>query len=675
MFNSPSQHETIDIKLVDDKPLPEKLKYILDEVERCKTEKSKNLNFKTTDDSETKLDEYNLYQIPFDTFDDLNLIEEIDLTSNKLRIIPSIFLKFPNLKILLLNRNEIETAPSNFICQLINLEELNLRFNNLNQWPSNINKLMKLKKLNLGYNKLKEVSFGFFENLKKNEVLINLEELDLSSNYMTQFPTRLTRFTKLKNLQLNNNELKTISNSISNLKLIEDLGISKCSLNEFPISILELKNLKKLNLVSNENLKSIPNLISTKLLNLEQIDVSRSDLLEINSLFKIKSLIILNSTLNKIVEIPDDLSSMSNLTHLDLSKNQIKEIPDSFQNLKNLKYLNMSNNQIKKISQKFENLENLIELKLFNNEIDTIETIKKFKNLEILEVGFNKIKNIDFISNLKNLKILKVENNEIKEIPKDFNEISNLELLDFQKNILEQVPDSLFEIKSLKYLNFDHNLIQNISKSIENLSDLNYFSIKSNELETIPKEMISLSKLEFINISQNSPKLLDLDDVFIQNWEKNQNVKFSNSFESPNQIIDGLFLGSYISASNRRNLKELGITHILNVAKECVALYPNDFTYLSIPMSDSSATNLKDHFPKCFEFMDLAFEKKGCILVHCVAGVSRSASTVIAYIMTTKEERYDKVYEFVHSKRSLIQPNPSFGKQLRQYDKELILKQ
>jgi protein-tyrosine phosphatase len=101
-------------------------------------------------------------------------------------------------------------------------------------------------------------------------------------------------------------------------------------------------------------------------------------------------------------------------------------------------------------------------------------------------------------------------------------------------------------------------------------------------------------------------------------------------------------------------------------------------------MSDSSATNLRDHFPKCFDFMDSCFENKGNVLVHwwvfeilifSVAGVSRSASTVIAYLMNKKEERYDKVFELVHSKRNVIMPNPSFGKQLRQYDKELIIQQ
>jgi hypothetical protein len=63
------------------------------------------------------------------------------------------------------------------------------------------------------------------------------------------------------------------------------------------------------------------------------------------------------------------------------------------------------------------------------------------------------------------------------------------------------------------------------------------------------------------------------------------------------------------------------------------------------------------------------------LFIFSVAGVSRSASTVIAYLMNRKEERYDKVFELVHSKRNVIMPNPSFGKQLRQYDKELIIQQ
>jgi len=44
-------------------------------------------------------------------------------------------------------------------------------------------------------------------------------------------------------------------------------------------------------------------------------------------------------------------------------------------------------------------------------------------------------------------------------------------------------------------------------------------------------------------------------------------LKYKRTDSIPNKIIDGLFLGSIGAACSRDKLKEIGITHILCVAK------------------------------------------------------------------------------------------------------------
>lgn len=55
-------------------------------------------------------------------------------------------------------------------------------------------------------------------------------------------------------------------------------------------------------------------------------------------------------------------------------------------------------------------------------------------------------------------------------------------------------------------------------------------------------------------------------------------------------------------------------------------------------------------------------------LVHCKMGVSRSASTVIAYAMKEFGWSLEKAYNFVKQKRSVTRPNPSFMRQLAEYE-------
>lgn len=49
-------------------------------------------------------------------------------------------------------------------------------------------------------------------------------------------------------------------------------------------------------------------------------------------------------------------------------------------------------------------------------------------------------------------------------------------------------------------------------------------------------------------------------------------------------------------------------------------------------------------------------------------GVSRSASTVIAYAMKEYGWSLEKAYSFVKQKRNIAQPNPAFMKQLAEYE-------
>ena len=55
-----------------------------------------------------------------------------------------------------------------------------------------------------------------------------------------------------------------------------------------------------------------------------------------------------------------------------------------------------------------------------------------------------------------------------------------------------------------------------------------------------------------------------------------------------------------------------------------------------------------------------------------MAGVSRSATIVIAYLMWTQHLKYKEALEKVKEKRPLVGPNEGFEKQLEMFEKYLI---
>jgi protein-tyrosine phosphatase len=69
-----------------------------------------------------------------------------------------------------------------------------------------------------------------------------------------------------------------------------------------------------------------------------------------------------------------------------------------------------------------------------------------------------------------------------------------------------------------------------------------------------------------------------------------------------------------------------------------------------------------------YNFMDEALRSGGKVLVHCMAGISRSTSVLAYYLMKKNFDNYDTVIDYVRSKRPIINPNLSFRLQLNSYD-------
>jgi len=57
-------------------------------------------------------------------------------------------------------------------------------------------------------------------------------------------------------------------------------------------------------------------------------------------------------------------------------------------------------------------------------------------------------------------------------------------------------------------------------------------------------------------------------------------------------------------------------------------------------------------------------------MVHCLAGVSRSVSLVLAYLIKHKGLTYNKAYDYVKAKRKIIHPNDGFIEALKKLENE-----
>ncbi|KAM8798200.1 dual specificity protein phosphatase 15 [Eudromia elegans] len=132
------------------------------------------------------------------------------------------------------------------------------------------------------------------------------------------------------------------------------------------------------------------------------------------------------------------------------------------------------------------------------------------------------------------------------------------------------------------------------------------------------------------------------------------------------RVLPGLYLGSFIDAKDMEQLSRNGITHIVSIHEAPQPLL-QDITYLRIPLPDTPEANIKKHFRECIGFIHQCRLRGGSCLVHCLAGISRSTTVVVAYVMAVTELSCAEVLAAVRTVRPMANPNPGFRRQLEEF--------
>ncbi|XP_064628774.1 dual specificity protein phosphatase 14-like [Lineus longissimus] len=145
---------------------------------------------------------------------------------------------------------------------------------------------------------------------------------------------------------------------------------------------------------------------------------------------------------------------------------------------------------------------------------------------------------------------------------------------------------------------------------------------------------------------------------------------YQGAFGQIAQINDHLFLCG-VMARKMDRLRQLGITSVINCTIEIANIKCHDIECVQIQVDDLPTASLGPYFDRCADKIHQVRRRGGKTLVHCVAGVSRSASLVMAYLMKYQGMNLREAYYYTKARRSVIRPNVGFWKQLIDFEKRL----
>jgi protein phosphatase slingshot len=192
---------------------------------------------------------------------------------------------------------------------------------------------------------------------------------------------------------------------------------------------------------------------------------------------------------------------------------------------------------------------------------------------------------------------------------------------------------------------------------------LNYFYESNNEnnqpnnnilITTQPIKQTNYSEIDLV--TPDSERIYNNLSTFEQ---------ISWFFSNPTHIIDNIYVGSAHNAANKTLLKSLHIKYIVNVTSEIKNYYPNFITYVNYSLYDDNKQSIDKYFEDSYrKIKEFQNNNDGNILIHCFMGASRSVTILAYYLMREKGLSPLESYNFIKSKRNVVNPTHKLFKDL-----------
>jgi adenylate cyclase len=343
-----------------------------------------------------------------------------------------------NIIILNVSRNPMTDIPLDFVQACTSLKELRMSYMSLKRIPASICASTTLSRLDVSCNRIADL-----ENVPLHEIH-TLTSLKVQNNKLTSIPSYFAQMKALKYLNISNNKFEIFPSVVSQMSNLVDLDVSFNNIGELPSEMSNLKSLERLAAFGNE-LTTFPASFST-LANLRALDVRRNRLTDLNSVYALPNLTILQADHNNLVTLDAQLGAkvrQFSVPHNSITRFTLAPQINAAAVTYALTRLDLSYGKISTLADEaFTGLVNLAELNLSFNQFTRLPgTIGQLVKLEQLLCTDNMLEELPSgLGRLQKLRVLNVHNNNLKSWPSDIWACSSLENVNASSNLLTTIP-------------------------------------------------------------------------------------------------------------------------------------------------------------------------------------------------------------------------------------------
>uniref|UniRef100_A0A803Y4Q9 Leucine-rich repeat-containing protein 7 n=1 Tax=Meleagris gallopavo TaxID=9103 RepID=A0A803Y4Q9_MELGA len=329
-----------------------------------------------------------------------------------------------------------------------------------------------------------------------------LEELYLDANQIEELPKQLFNCQALRKLSIPDNDLSSLPTTIASLVNLRELDISKNGIQDFPENIKCCKCLTIIEASVNP-VSKLPDGF-TQLLNLTQLYLNDAFLEFLPANF--------GSVHNVICSFPQPevLEQIQNLKELWMDNNSLQILPGSIGKLKQLVYLDMSKNRIETVDLDISGCEGLEDLLLSSNMLQQLpDSIGLLKRLTTLKVDDNQLTILpNAIGNLSLLEEFDCSCNELESLPSTIGYLHNLRTLAVDENFLPELPREIGSCKNVTVMSLRSNKLEFLPDEIGQMQKLRVLNLSDNRLKNLPFTFTKLKELAALWLSDNQSKAL-----------------------------------------------------------------------------------------------------------------------------------------------------------------------